>query len=180
MDERRPSVLLQAASKACCGCRGGHVGDAEASSKLRAAGWERHVHGVRRQEARHPRPPHGHRGAAVERLMGPRVVVERDPGRDPGTRLEAVGIALQIDLLVLQRSPQPLDEDVVQPTAAAVHRDSHAGSLQDRGECGRGELAALIGVEDRRPAEPASASSSARTQRASPSSRHWRRIDNPA
>jgi hypothetical protein len=33
------NVLLQAASKVCSGCRGGHVGDAEASSKLRAAGW---------------------------------------------------------------------------------------------------------------------------------------------
>jgi hypothetical protein len=39
LDERRPSVVLQAASKACCGCRGGHVGDAEASSKLQAGGW---------------------------------------------------------------------------------------------------------------------------------------------
>ena len=39
MDERRPSVVLEAASKACCGCRGGHVGDAEASSKLQAGRW---------------------------------------------------------------------------------------------------------------------------------------------
>ena len=68
-------------------------------------------------------------GAVVERLMGARAVVEYDPGCNPGSRRAAVGIALEVDLLVLQRSPQPLDEDIVQPAPAAVHRALHAGSL---------------------------------------------------
>ncbi len=34
---------------------------------------------------------------------------------------------MEIDLLVLQAAPQPLDEDVVHPAAAAVHADGDAG-----------------------------------------------------
>jgi hypothetical protein len=38
-------------------------------------------------------------------------VVESNPGGDSGTRLAAIGITLEIDLLVLQGAPQPFDED---------------------------------------------------------------------
>ena len=60
---------------------------------------------------------------------------------------------MQIDALVFQAAPQPLDEHVVHPTAPAVHRDAHRRRLQQPGELRRGELAALIGVEDLRPTE---------------------------
>jgi hypothetical protein len=46
-------------------------------------------------------------------------IVESNPGGDSGTRLAAIGIALEIDLLVFQGAPQPFDEDVVDPAAAA-------------------------------------------------------------
>ncbi len=33
---------------------------------------------------------------------------------------------MQIDALVLQRAPQPFDEDVVEEPAAPIHGDAHA------------------------------------------------------
>ena len=69
-------------------------------------------------------------------------------------RLAPVGIALQVDVLVLERAPQPFDEHVVHPAAAAVHRDAQSGGDQHPGERSAGELAALVGVEDLRSAEP--------------------------
>jgi hypothetical protein len=43
---------------------------------------------------------------------------------------------------------------VVHPAAAAVHRDANAGVNQHARERRSGELAALVGVEDLRPAVP--------------------------
>jgi len=82
------------------------------------------------------------------------LIVENDPIADAGFRLAAVGVAFEIDVLVFQRAPDTLDEDVVHPAAAPVHRDAHAGRDQHAGECRAGELAALVGVEDLRFAMP--------------------------
>ena len=59
-------------------------------------------------------------------------------------------IRMQIDVLVLDATPQPLDEDVIDPTALAVHADLDAVVGQHLGEVGAGELAALVGIEDLR------------------------------
>ncbi len=70
------------------------------------------------------------------------------PGPCLGARLEGVeGHARD-----LQRPPEPLEEHVVHPSPLAVHRDLHAGLGEDAGEPRTGELAALVGVEDLRPA----------------------------
>src|SRR3954454_13745451 len=61
---------------------------------------------------------------------------------------------MQVYVFVFQASPQPLDEDVVHAPALAVHADPDAVGLQHAGEVGAGELTALIGIEDLRPAEP--------------------------
>ena len=92
--------------------------------------------------------PHGHRRSAGERLVRTKSVVKTDPPGDPGVRFAAVGIALEIDLLALQRPPQPFDEDVVQPAAAAVHGDPDVGIGEAAGEGGAGELRTLVGIED--------------------------------
>ena len=57
---------------------------------------------------------------------------------------------MQIDGLVFERTPQPLDKDVGHAPAPAVHRDLDAGGLQAPGEGAARELAALVGVEDLR------------------------------
>ena len=64
--------------------------------------------------------PDRHGRPVGQRLVGTAIVVEGDPGADPGARRAAVGIGFQVDLLVFQASPQPLDEDVVEPAAASM------------------------------------------------------------
>ena len=82
------------------------------------------------------------------------LIVKVQPSRDsrPGFGDRSVGV--QVYVFVLQASPKPLDEDVVHAPALAVHADLDAVGLQHAGEVGAGELAALVGVENLRPAEP--------------------------
>lgn len=82
------------------------------------------------------------------------LVVERDPFRDAGLGLASGFERMQIDALVLQTPPQPLDHDVVHPSALAVHRDPYVGPLEDLGELEAGELAPLVRVEDLGRPEP--------------------------
>src|SRR5271154_452035 len=79
--------------------------------------------------------------------------VVADPPADPCSCLTAGLEGIEVDTFVFQRSPQPLDEDVVHPAATTIHRDPDVGILQGGGERKAGELRALIGVEDLRPAE---------------------------
>src|SRR6266478_1783771 len=80
--------------------------------------------------------------------MEPLMVVEAEPVADAGTRLRHPRVISQVDLLVFQRAPQPLDKDVVQATPAAVHADDHAALGQHAGELLGSELRSLIAVED--------------------------------
>jgi hypothetical protein len=57
-------------------------------------------------------------------------------------------------LFILDRAPQPLDENVVHETTASVHRNRDACGLEPACECRTGELRALIGVECFRRAVP--------------------------
>ena len=57
-------------------------------------------------------------------------VVEGNPGSDPGARFAPVGTVFEVDVLVLERAPQPLDENVVEETAAPVHRDADAAPFE--------------------------------------------------
>jgi hypothetical protein len=75
-------------------------------------------------------------------------VVEVDVDRQfrPGLGGGLAGV--EVDVLVLDRLPQPLHEHVVTPLALAVHADAHGVAVQGVGEGGGGELAALVGVHD--------------------------------
>ena len=55
---------------------------------------------------------------------------------------------MQIDCLLLQRSPEPLDEDVVQIATAPIHRDFDIGLGQSRDPTCARVLAALIRIHD--------------------------------
>ena len=48
------------------------------------------------------------------------LVVESEPGADTGLRLGDRRIGVEVDLLVFEAAPQPLDEDVVHAAALAV------------------------------------------------------------
>ena len=75
-------------------------------------------------------------------------VVELDPPADAGAGVGARGVLRQIDLLIFERAPQPLDEDVIHPAALAVHRDVDPSVREPVGEGQACELAPLVGVED--------------------------------
>ena len=75
-------------------------------------------------------------------------VVKGEPFADHAVRDEAIGQLMQIDRLVFEQTPQPLDEDIVHAASPAVHRDRDVRALEHAGEVEAGELAALIGVED--------------------------------
>ena len=81
-------------------------------------------------------------------------VIKGEIAADRGARLGNAGIGAQVDFLVLDRPPEALDEDVVAPGALAIHADGDLGGGQDCDEADGGELAALVGVEDARPAMP--------------------------
>src|SRR3954466_8411253 len=50
--------------------------------------------------------------------------------------------------LVFQTAPQPLDEDIIHPSAPSVHRNAHTGLPQNAGKSWRSELAALVRVHN--------------------------------
>jgi hypothetical protein len=50
-------------------------------------------------------------------------------------------------MLVLYRSPEPFNEDVVHPSSFAIHADRNVVGLQEAGELLTGELTALVGVK---------------------------------
>jgi len=102
----------------------------------------------------HPHRPSGQVGfcrrPAVKGGVRPLGIVELDPRADDALGREAIRHLVQVDGLVFQRSPETLDEDVVQAPAPPVHGDHDIGVLERAGEVEAGELAALIRVEDLR------------------------------
>ena len=78
------------------------------------------------------------------------MIVEGDPRADPLACFSPAREGMQVDALVFERTPEPLDEDVVEEPTASVHRDPYASLFQSSGPGPGGELATLIGVEDLR------------------------------
>ena len=76
------------------------------------------------------------------------VKLEVTPDLASGFAHRLVGV--QVDVFVFERTPQPLDENVVSPPAFAIHTDLDALFFEPSGEGFTGELTSLIGVEDLR------------------------------
>ena len=64
---------------------------------------------------------HFGRGLVAERLMRSLVIVKPEIGSQFTAGLTRVGIGFQLDLLILHRPPQPLDEDVVGIPTLPIH-----------------------------------------------------------
>ena len=75
-------------------------------------------------------------------------VVERDPVIDDPICMEPVSDFVQIDCLLLQGSPEPLDEDIVQIAAPPIHRDFDIGLRQRLDPIRARVLATLIRIHD--------------------------------
>lgn len=75
--------------------------------------------------------------------MRPLAIVEVQIPTERSACLANSVVGMQIDLLILERSPQPLDKDIVAPRAAAIHADRDRVLQQQAGECSACELAAL-------------------------------------
>lgn len=88
------------------------------------------------------------RGLAVQARMGPPGIVEVQVSPDGFAGLADRAIGFEVDLLVLHRPPEALDEDVVAPGALAVHADADVPVGQHLDELPAGELGALVGVDD--------------------------------
>src|SRR5712691_2254922 len=76
------------------------------------------------------------------------MIVEDHPVADSLTSLPPAREGVQIDALVLQRAPQPLDEDVVEEPTASIHRDAYPGLSQPLRPRPRRELAASADRSD--------------------------------
>src|SRR5262245_13784505 len=68
--------------------------------------------------------------AIAERLMQSLVVVEGQIPREAHSRLLWASIVIGIHLLILDRTPQPFHEDIVERSALAIHADLHVGGEQ--------------------------------------------------
>src|SRR5262252_161172 len=91
------------------------------------------------------------RRAITQALVLALGVVEVQPAANAGLGFGHCRIGIEVDLLVFETAPQPLDKDVVHAAALAVHADRDAMPLQGAGKIVTGELAALVGIEDFRP-----------------------------
>ena len=80
--------------------------------------------------------------------MRPAGVVPIESPVNPMARLGDRIIGMQIDLFILEGTPQALDEHVVAPGTPAIHADLAAARLDCVNKHGGGELATLAGVDD--------------------------------
>src|SRR3954462_352685 len=86
--------------------------------------------------------------------MRPPSIVVADPSPQPGLQRRAGLECMEVYTLVFQTAPQPLNEDIIHPSSPPVHRNAHTRLPQNASKPWRGELAALVGVEDLRAADP--------------------------
>ena len=82
------------------------------------------------------------RRGIAEGLVESAAIVELKARRQRDHQLRHAGIALQIDILVLDAAPEPLHKDVVQGPTATIHADLDTMPLEHTREGFGGELAA--------------------------------------
>ena len=88
------------------------------------------------------------RGVFAQGAVRPAFVVETEERVEVRVCVDLGAIALEIDLVVFDRPPEAFDEDIVERSAFAVHRQFDAESEQRLGELGGRKLATLVCVED--------------------------------
>ena len=66
-----------------------------------------------------------HGSVPVQSLVGSPVVVVVEVARESREKCVPLGIAVQVDILVLDAAPKSFNEHVVQGASATVHTDAH-------------------------------------------------------
>src|SRR3954465_13961024 len=89
-------------------------------------------------------------------LMKTFLIVKPEVTFDAGSGFRHRRVVFQVHLLVFERTPQALDENVVQAASPPAHADRDRGRSQFSGNRVAGELRPLIAVEDIRPTPPQS------------------------
>ncbi len=85
---------------------------------------------------------------AVKARVWPPVVIKVEVSADRSAGLADAVVGSQVNLLVFDAAPQPLDEDIVPPGALAIHADGDGVFDQHTRKGRAGEPAALVRVED--------------------------------
>lgn len=80
-------------------------------------------------------------------------IVKTEPISDDPLCLKAVFHFGEVNSLLLQRSPEPLDENIIEKAATPVHGYFDFRLLQGFDPVRTRELTALVGIEDLRLAE---------------------------
>ena len=81
-------------------------------------------------------------------VMWPLAIAEGERLHQSQEQLGQAGVALEIDVLVLDAASQALDEQVVRCPPAFTHADGDPFTLEDAGEDHAGERCPLVGLED--------------------------------
>src|SRR5256885_14633717 len=92
-------------------------------------------------------PVHRRRRPVIQGLMQTLLVVIREVPAEPALQLRHPLVPPQVEVLILDRPPQPFHEHVVQAPALAVHAHLHPRRLQPPRPPLRPELHPLVGVE---------------------------------
>ena len=77
---------------------------------------------------------HFGRSTVVQAMMKTFVVIEIEVRSQASKQLRDCFIAIQVNMFIFDRTPQTLNEDVVESSPAAVHADANARLLQAHGE----------------------------------------------
>jgi len=80
--------------------------------------------------------------------MGSLLVVMLNPVTQSLAQFGAVGKGPQVKILILERPPQPLNENVILDSATAIHADGYFVLFQKVSEGPTGELSPLVSVKD--------------------------------
>ena len=86
----------------------------------------------------------------IKRLMKPLLIVKVEIVSQSTPRRSDRVIVVEINLLILDTAPQPLNEDVVKIAASAIPTDGNVSRLKSSGKGISGKLTALVGVEYQR------------------------------
>ena len=57
------------------------------------------------------------------------MIVKLHVSGQPGKQARYIGVLLQIDVFILEATPEPLNEDVVHSAAATIHANENVGLL---------------------------------------------------